>query len=332
MPIVKYADTGISPRVGVYAVRKMLSHVQSVEVLAKLGLVTPVPANEGLTIKWRRARVEDASLTPLTEGVTPKSKTFRYDDITATLKQYGEVLETTDVIEDTHEDPVLRDMAEASGDNIGRTQEALIYAVVRAGTSVSYQNGTERTDVNTPISRNKLMAAVRSLKAQKAAKISKVLAASPNFNTRAVRGAYVAVAHTDLQYDIENLPGFMPTSDYGTMDTISEHELGSVGEIRFILSPDLDPFENGGGAAGSMKSTGGSLADVYPVLIFGKEAFAVASLRGKSAIAPTILPASKVDKSDPLGQRAMVGWKIWFAAAITDDTWMTRLEVACTAL
>jgi N4-gp56 family major capsid protein len=332
MPIVKYADTGISPRVGVYAVRKMLSKVESVEILAKLGLVTPVPANEGLTIKWRRPRVEDESIVPLTEGVTPKSKTFRYDDITATLKQYGEVLESTDVIEDTHEDPVLKDMAEASGDNIGRTQEALIYAIVRAGTNVFYQNGSARTDVNTAITRNKLMATVRSLKAQKAQKITKILAPSAKFNTRAVRGAFVAVTHTDMQFDIENLPGFLPVSDYGTMDVINEHELGSVGEIRFLLSPDLDPFADAGGTTGAMKSTTGTLADVYPVLIFGKEAFAIAALRGKSAVAPTILPASQVDKSDPLGQRSMVGWKIWFTAVITDDTWMARLEVGCTAL
>ena len=136
MPIVTYNDTGVSPRTTVHAVRTMLKHAQPVMVLEKLGLNYPIPQNSSTTAKFRRPRTFTAVTVPLTEGVTPKARTFRYDDVTVNLKQYGEIVETTDVVEDTHEDPVLNDIATQAGENIGRTKEALLWAVLRAGTNV----------------------------------------------------------------------------------------------------------------------------------------------------------------------------------------------------
>lgn len=332
MPVVRLNDTGVSARTTVYAVKTMLRHAAPIMVLEKLGFQRPIPKNSGMTVVFRRPRIFTPATTPLFEGVTPKSSTFRYDDVTMTFKQYGQVIESTDVVEDFHEDPVLKDIAEQAGENIGRTKEALLYAILRAGTSVFYQNGTTRTDVNTALTLSRHQAVMRFLKAQKAMPITSTLDGSVNFNTRPIERGFVAVAHTDLEADIRALPGFTPTSEYGTKSTISEYEIGSVMDCRFILSPDLSPWADAGGAKGSMVSTGGTNADVYPILYFGREAFAVCPLRGDNAVQPSIIPAGKLDKSDPLGQRSIVGWKMYFAAGITNDAWMVRLEVAVSAL
>lgn len=332
MPIVKYADTGVSPRTQIQAVRKMLTQASAVTVLEKLGFVSPLKANASMTAVFRRPRVFTAATTPMTEGVTPKSHSFRYDDISVTLKQYGEIVEYSDVIEDTHEDDVPANIVEMCGDNIGRTKEALLYSVLKAGTSVFYQNGSQRTDVNTAISYTKQQAVTRFLNAQKAKKITKVLDASVNVNTRPVQAAYVGVAHTDMEADIRSLPGFTPVAEYGSRQTISEFEVGSVADVRYVLSPDLAPWADAGGAKGSMVSTTGTSADVYPVLYFGEEAFAVTPLKGQNAVQPSMIPPSKTDKSDPLGQRGIVGWKTWYAAVIVNDFWMARLECSCSAL
>jgi N4-gp56 family major capsid protein len=301
-------------------------------VLEKLGLNSPIPQNASLTVKWRRPRTFTAQTVPLVEGVTPKARTFRYDDVTATLKQYGEIIETTDVIEDTHEDPVLNDITVQAGENIGRTKEALLYAVLKAGTNIFYANGSARTDVNTAISLDRHMAVIRSLKAQKAMPITSTLDGSVNFKTTPIERGYVAVAHTDLERDLRALPGFVPTSMYGNKSTLSEHEIGAVQDCRFILSADLGPIADGGAAKLGMVSTTGTSADVYPILYFGKEAFGNAPLRGKSAVQPSIIPVGKIDKSDPLGQRGIVGWKMYHCAAILNDAWMARFEVAVTAI
>jgi len=332
MAITSYSDSGISPRTNVYAEREMLRYAKPVMVLEKLAKTKQMPKNKTDTIKFRRPRVFTAATTPLVEGVTPNTTQFSYEDVTATLKQYGQVVEITDKIEDLAEDPVLQDAAQQCGDNIGRTMEALNYAVVRAGTSVYYANGTLRTDVNTPISLAKQRAVLRALKANKAMKITKVLSGSSDYGSRQVEAAYVAVAHTDVESDIRNMPGFKTVAEYGTRSPISEYEIGSVEDVRYILSPDLAPITDAGGAKGSMVSTTGTSADVYPIIYFGMDAWGTVALRGQGAVEPTIIPVGQKTKDDPLGQRGYVGWKAWHVAVILNQSWMSRLEVAVTAL
>lgn len=327
-----YSDGGISPRTNVYAERQMLRHAKPVMVLEKLGLTKPMPKNKTDTIKFRRPRIFAAATTPLQEGVTPSETVFSYEDVSATLRQYGQVVVCTDKIEDLHEDPVLNDMSIQAGENIGRTIEALNWGVVRAGTAVYYANGTQRTDVNTPITLSKQRAVLRSLKALKAQKITRSLSPSSDYGTRAVEAAYVAVAHTDVESDIRNLPGFKTVAEYGTRTPISEQEIGSVEDVRYILSPDLDPFRDAGGAKGTMVSTSGTNADVYPVVYFGQDAWGMVALRGQGAVSPTIIPVGQKTKDDPLGQRGYVGWKTWHAALVLNQAWMARLETAITAL
>lgn len=330
--ITTSTDAGISQRTNVYAADDMLEHAKPHIVLDKLARTKPMPKNKSTTIKFRRPKVFTAATTPLVEGVTPTATKFAYEDVSVQIKQYGDVVIITDVIEDTHEDPVLKDATEMCGENIGRTLEALNYGVVKAGTSVFYANGATRSAVNTVISLSKQRAVIRYLKAQKAMKITSILDSSQNYATRAVEAAFVAVCHTDCESDIRGLPGFLPVAEYGQRKPISEHELGSVEEVRYITSADLDPWTSIGGTPTGVESTDGSSADVYPIMYFGMHAWATVALRGYGAVEPTIIPTQMKTKDDPLGQRGYVGWKTWHAALILNQTWMARLEVAVTAL
>lgn len=333
MTMTRYTDAGVSPRTNVYAERQMLKHAGPVRVLDKFGLLRPMPKNKTQTIKFRRPKVFTAATTPLVEGVTPSATQFSYEDVEATLRQYGQIVEITDHIEDTHEDPVLNDATVQAGENIGRTLEALDYGVLRAGTNVFYANGSSRSDVNEPVSLNKVRAVLRALRAQKAMKISRILDGSVNFATRPIEASYVAVHHTDLDADIRNLPGFTPVAQYGSRKPISDYELGSVEDVRFICSPDLEPFLGEGSATlNDMVSQGSSNVDVYPILFFGKEAYGIVPLRGQGSVSPTILRPGVRDKSDPLGQRGYVGWKTWHTSVILNQVWMARLEVGATDL
>ena len=333
---VQYGSVGVTPRTNVYAERQLLRHAAPVMVLDKLALAKQMPKNKTETISFRRPRVFDAATTPLQEGVTPNVTSFRYDDIQVAMRQYGQVIEMTDVVEDLHEDQVGRDISLQASENIGRTMEALNWAVVRGGTNVFRSNGGARTDINTPISLARQRAVVRALQAQKAKMITKVIAPGLEYATRAVQAAYVAVAHTDIEPDIRNLPGFVPTAQYSGRQTISDHEIGSVETVRYILSPDLTPFRGAGSATlnGMVGSdTGaGNRVDVYPVVFFGQDSWATVALRGQGAVTPTIIPANQKTKDDPLGQRGYVGWKSWHAALILNQLWMARLEVGTTNL
>ncbi|KKK87853.1 hypothetical protein LCGC14_2749060, partial [marine sediment metagenome] len=116
-----------------------------------------------------------------------------------------------------------------------------------------------------------------ALKAQKDYKITRILSASVNYGTKAVEAAYVCVHHTDCEQDVRNLAGFIPTAEYGTRGPISEYELGTVEDTRYICSPDLNPILAGGKAVGSdgMVAADSTNNDVYPMLYIGKESYGI---------------------------------------------------------
>ena len=325
----KYGD--INQRTAAWAATEMLAHAEPVLVLSKMGMTKPMPKNKAETVKFRRPIPFAAVTDPVVEGVTPSPQKMQYEDVTATLKQYGRPIEITDKVVDISEDPVLRDASMLAGEQAASTIEQVLFGVLRAGTNVFYANGASRAAVNTAITLNKQRAVTRALAAQKAKKITRILSSSTSYGVSAIEAGWVAVAHTDLEHDIRGLANFVPTSKYGTRQTISDYEIGAVDSVRYVLSPELSSFANAGGAAGSMVSTGGSNADVYPILFFGQDAFASIPLKGSEAITPMVVNAKPTD-SDPMAQRNYVSWKTYFTAVILNELWMARLEVAATAL
>lgn len=325
-----YGD--INQRTAGYAAADMLRHSEPWLILSKMGMTKPIPRNKAETMKFRRPIPLAPATTPVVEGVTPTAQKIAYEDVSVTLKQYGRPIEITDKVVDLSEDPVLATATMLAGEQAGATIEQVLYGVLKAGTNVFYANGASRGSVNTVLTLNKQRAVTRALAAQKALKITRMMASGVQYDVRAVEAAYIAVAHTDLESDIRNLAGFIPVAKYGTRQTVSPHEIGSVESVRYILSPDLAPFPDAGGAKGAMVSTTGVSADVYPILYFGQDAFAQVPLKGKEAIVPMVLNPGTPSKSDPMGQRGYVSWKTWYAAVILNDLWMARLEVAVTAL
>lgn len=331
MPTTTYGD--INQRTAAYASAEMLAHAEPVMILSRFGVTKPMPKNKSETVKFRRPIPFAPATTPVTEGVTPTAQKMAYEDVSVTLKQYGRPIELTDKIVDLSEDPVLQHMSMLAGEQAGSTIEAVIYGVIRAGTNVVYANGASRAAVNTPLTLNKQRAVTRVLRAQKAKMVNRMLAPGVGYGTSAVEASYVAVSHTDVESDIRNLAGFVPTAKYGVRQMISEYEIGTVESVRYILSPDLAPFASVGGTPGTaVVSTNGTAADVYPIMYIGMDAYGLVPLKGQNAMTPMVLNPGTPSKSDPMGQRGYVSWKTWFAAVILNDLWMCRLEVAVSKL
>lgn len=328
-----YGD--IDQRTAAWAATKMLRHAEPVTILGKFGQIVSLPRNKAATVIFRRAKVYGALTTPLVEGVTPTAQKYSYEDVSATVKEYGGFFELTKFVMDFAEDPVMANMIKSAGEQAAYTAEAVTYGVLKAGTNVFYANGAARASVNTPISLTKQKAVTRALAAQKAVMKTGVLDGSPKFATKPIEPAFIAVGHTDLDADIRALPNFVPAAQYGTRSLISPMEIGSVENVRYVLSPDLGAIADAGGALGgsgsNMLSTSGVNADVYPILYFGEDAFGVVALKGEDAVTPMVVQP-KPTQGDPLGQRGSVGWLIRHVAVILNNLWMARLEVAVSAL
>lgn len=329
---VNYGD--ISPRVGIHAVGKLLARLEPVIMFDKYGSVEALPKNEGEVIKWRRLRPLPINTAQLTEGVTPAPSQLVYEDVTTVIAQFGGWIQLTDKVTDLHEDKALNDAMEALADQAANTKEMIVWGQLRGGTAVFYANGVGRGDVNTPVDASLVQAAVTQLKRNLAKKITSKLAAGPGFNTTPVAPSYVAFSHVDLEHDWRQVDGFVPAESYGSGSLLDPmYELGKVNEVRILLSPQASPFFDAGGAAGTMRSTSGTSADVYPIVIVGKDAYGTVPLKGVSGI-NLVVNNAKIGASsaDPLGQRPFVAWKIWYQAVRLNELWMVRLEVAATDL
>ena len=341
-PVV-YGD--ISPAVAAYSVVRMLTRAQPLLQLERFGQTYPLPLNSTQTAKFRRYYMTGASgsagsgtgsfsipvaTTPLVEGVTPAGSKLSNADYTVTLSQYGDFMTITDVVMDTHTDPILQQATDILGEQAALTVETLRFNVLKAGVNVFYANGTQRTDVNTPISLTVQRQVTTGLNRQNAKKITTVVASTPDYNTKSVEAAYMAVCHPDVESDLRGITGFKPVSDYGPHTSPMEGEIGSIEQVRYLSSTVIAPWADAGGTKGSMRSTTGTNADVYPILYFGRDAFGIVPLKGRSSMTPMVVNP-KPAAGDPLGQRGTVGWKLWTATVILQEAFMARAEVAATA-
>ena len=102
-----YGD--ISPRTAGAIKAKLLERGQHLMVVERFGQVDPLQKNKTKSCKWRRYNSFPRAIQPLAEGVPPTGNKLTYVDIIATLEQFGDAYPLTDVVLDTHEDPVLQE-------------------------------------------------------------------------------------------------------------------------------------------------------------------------------------------------------------------------------
>ncbi len=331
MPLTKYGD--ISPRTAAFAAKEMLERAMPHLVLERFGQAKPLPGNSSKVIVFRRYEALDHTPVPLTEGVTPKGKKLTHTDVSAELQQFGDYVSWTDVIEDTHEDPVLQEAMGVTGEQAAQLIEVMRWSILKSGSNVFYANGVDRSAVNKPLCLSTQRKITRFLKRQNAKKITKVIKSTANYGTEAVAPSFIGLVHSDCEADIRSMPGFVPVEKYGSMVPY-ESEIGKVEDVRYVYSTIFDPWEDAGGAKGAgaseMLSSGGTNTNVYPVLYLAQDAYGLVPLKGKFAISPLVHNPT-VSDSDPLAQRGHVGWKSMQTAIILNDMWMVRAEVGVTA-
>lgn len=325
--ITTYGD--ISPRTAAHASAQFLTRAQPILCLEQFGQSRPIPQNKGTSVKFRRYNALDNTPVPLVEGVTPLGKKLSITDVIANLTQYGDFVTLTDVVLDTHEDPVLQETITILGEQAGQMVELDRHAILRAGTNVVYANGAARNAVNTVHTLTLQRNVVRYLLRQNAKPITTVLRPGVGYGSSPIPASFFAIVHPDMENDIRGIAGFVPSEKYASQ-TPYQNELGAVEKVRYLTTTLAKPFLNAGGAKGSMISSGGTNADVYPILFMGADAFGNVPLRGKNAT--TIMVVNpKPTESDPLGQRGSAGWKCMTTTVILNDLWMMRGEAAVTA-
>ena len=260
-----------------------------------------IPHRSGKKINFRRFTPLAKATTPLTEGVTPEGSSLHVDEVEATMKQYGDFVEITDVLDLTGKDPVLTETCELLGEQSGATLNDVTCAEICSGTNVQYAGGVEGTaNVTAKITEEEIKKAARTLKKANAPKID---------------GSYIGIIDPDIAYDIQNLPLWQDVSKYSGGKAIMEGEIGKIGGVRFIETTETLVKEG----------------KIHCAMIIGKDAYGAVDLGNKDAKQkPHIIvkPFGSGGTTDPLDQRQTAGWKAMYTAVRLNELAMVRLEVA----
>lgn len=307
----------LSPEMKTYYSDYLIDLADPLLVHDQFGQKKPIPANGGKTIEFRKYDPLPKAMTPLQEGVTPHGKKLNVSVVTATVAQYGDYVELSDVLLLTAIDNNLVEATKLIASQAGRTLDTVTREVLAGGTNVLYAGGAVSRAAlvggaasgNNYLTVNDVRKAVRALKNQNAAKVN---------------GYYWGIINPDVEYDLMSDPEWKYPHQYKDTKNLYENELGEIAGVRFVESTEAKLIHN----AGTDGSTAGA-RDVYCTLIGGANAYGVTDVTG-GGLRHIVKPLGSAGSADPLDQRATVGWKALKVAERLVEVYMIRVESTST--
>lgn len=268
------------------------------------------------------------------EGVTPDVDSISILDTSAVVAKYGALYGYTERQKSLGEDDIPAWMEEQLGERLGLVRELIYIGAMQGCTNRFYAGGTTRLTVDETLSLNLMDRITRNLEGNHADYITEMMKATVVYGSQSLSMSFVNYTHTDARSDIEKLPGYKPVSDYGSGAKAHAREIGSVGNHRFVLSPDMPKIiDAGASVAGTgLKSTGASLVDIYQLFTVGKYFWGHVAFRGLDAIDFNHIPVSQVDKSDPTGERGYCSGTFYDVGLVTNHGWGAVTEFGVSAL
>jgi N4-gp56 family major capsid protein len=330
----------ITPANRIYASKRILTIASRLDVTGRYATVDELPANMGDTMNLRRYQEWPEVTAPMSEYLNPESFIPTFEDFQVTVEPYGQSIRLTSKIADMHQDPVGKIQADRAAQSAARTAMKVDFNALKAGTNVSFGGtGTTRLTVNGAITNNLLKGTLRQLENDGATPITRRLAAGPNVATEPVPEGFVCFGHVNHLADLEKLDGWIPVHKYAEAKSADPGEKGACEGFRFILNRDAPVFIQG---ATSVSSTtflsnkgnpaSASNPDVYPLIAIGQDSWSRVPLKGKNAIVPIVLNPGHPSIGDVMGRFGAVSWWAYFAAVLTNQAWIHRIEVGATAL
>ncbi|GHV05553.1 hypothetical protein FACS1894217_02640 [Clostridia bacterium] len=270
----------------------------------QFGQVINVPDAGAKTIEFRKYEPLDKSTAPLTEGVTPDGQQLSVSVVSTDVNQYGGFIELSDTLVLDSLDNNLVQATKLLGNQAGATLDTITREVLNGGTNVQYGNGVKTTRASLAatdvLTVNAIRVAVRTLKNQNAEKID---------------GAYVAIIHPDVAFDLMSDSAWQNPHIYADTENLYSGEIGRIAGVRFVETTEAKKFVGAG--AGDR--------DVYSTLILADNAYGVTGTDG-GGLQIIIKQLGSGGTGDPLNQRASCGWKAYKAAERLVEQYMVRVE------
>lgn len=295
----------LSPEMKTYYDMRLIDEAAPALVHEQFGQKRPIPANGGKTIEFRKFDSLPDAMTPLTEGVTPEGNKLNVTAVTATVKQYGDYITQSDVLELTTIDNTILEATKILGRQAGSTMDAVVRNVLAQGTNfLAAQNkGEDPADV---------IANGGDLTIDD---VKKAVAILKSNNTPTIDGDYIGIIHPMNSYHLMNDPKWEEYHKYTTSENLYEGEIGKIAGVRFVETTNATIYHNATGKA-------------YGTIIMGEGAYGVTEVTG-GGLQTIIKQKGSAGTSDPLDQRSSVGWKGMKVAKILVPQYMINVLSKC---
>lgn len=346
---------GLSDEMKTFYVKRLIDYAEPNLVHDQFGDKYPIPQNGGKTLEFRKYDSLPKATTPLVEGVTPEGNSLNVSTITATVAQYGDYIEVSDMLKMTAIDNNIVQSLKILGSQAGKTLDTITRDVLAGGTNVNYAG--DKTSRSTLTSTDTL----------KVVDFFKAQAQLEAMNAPKIDNGYVAIIHPYAAFDLMTSDSWVSAHTYtdAGIEQLYNGEIGKLGNIRFVSSTEakvwkdhtcpntiavsyasqksyadvlidgkaatsaqevLDAIADGKVTAKDMEGIGtisGSVSAVFSTLVLGANAYGVTEIEGGGL--ETIVKQLGAG-NDPLNQRATVGWKATKTAERLVEQYMLRIE------
>ena len=319
-----------------YYDNELLENARGQHYFAQFGKKTSLPKGRGKTVEWRKWDTIPAETATLQEGVTPDGKKLGQTNITASVSQYGDYAEISDVLELTYVDDVILGATEEFAAAGAETMDIVIRNAVESdltsGTSVVFAPKTTGDSAGTVPTARKTVSTttegVTTVTTQGVdgdcvitpTLINKIVTMLKKNKAPKINGDYIAIIHPSVAMDLRESQGWMNAHQYAQPEEIYNGEIGKLHGVRFIESTNAKVW----GASDSSTNSG---VAVYSTYIFGKDAWGVVDPEG-AGMEMIVKGRGSGGTADPLDQRSTVGYKFATAAKVLYPERIIRLESA----
>lgn len=309
-------ETGsLSAEMKTFYEKRLLDQTEPLLVHNQFGDKYPIPAGSGKKIEFRKYSALPKALTALTEGVTPAGNSLNVTTVEGTVKQYGDWIQLSDMLQMTAIDNNVVQATKLLSSQAGRTLDTVTREVLAGGTNVMYApkvvDGAE-TEV---LSRSTLTpeCVLTPFVVMRAAATLEAM------NTPKIDGSYVLIIHPYCRETLQESPGWVDVVKYKEGDNTFSGEIGKIGDVRVVTTSEAKVINDS--TCPVVEST--TYYSVFTSLLLGANAYGVTMLEngGLQHIVKQLGYGE-----DPLNQRSSCGWKATSVAVRLCEEYMVRIE------
>jgi len=258
-------------------------------------------------VVFRRQENLNSDPVVLSEDGDPAPEQINKFDIAVQVQEFGKVVllgrKVLLVVED--------DTASETADNLNQCMHTMLDKVTRdvwdsSVSQISCLNGSNGNAI-TELSQDDVDRAIAYLDQNDSEKCTPVVDGSSRFGTGPVESAYWMVSHVKLKPDVRALDAFVPTSQYGSQESVLQAEFGAVDEARVVTSS-------------LVKVSTGDPA-VYNNTFVAANAYGYVTIDEVS----TEMILKPLGQNDYLNRFQSMGFAAYFAAEILDDSHIVNL-------